>query len=177
MLFRSLQDNANAVKAFEAASATNEMDPQTTQSLTKALMNNFYGSKNYPKTIEYAQRILKDSPNDLDTLTLVANANYLQNNFKGAADGSRAVIRASQAAGKPPSEQTLGLLMSAEYKQQNDAGVISALEQLVAAYPKEEYWRNYVELNQKALKGGSTKTNLDVAMIKSYLGLMKTSEE
>ena len=175
--YSQLQDNANAVKAFEASSATGEMDAPTQLNLTKALMSNFYSAKNYPKMIEYSQRVLKENPNDVDTLSLVANAYYLQNNFKAAADTSRTVIKASQAAGKAPSEQTLGLLMSAEYKQQNDAGVVAALEQLVAAYPKEEYWRNLIELNQKSLRSGSTKTNLDVVLVKSYLGLIKAPEE
>ena len=175
--YSQLQDNANAVKAFEASSATGEMDTATTLNLTKALMSNFYAAKNYPKMIEYSQRVLKDSPNDVETLSLVANAYYLQNNFKSAADTSRTVIKASQAAGKAPSEQTLGLLMSAEYKQQNDAGVLAAVEQLVALYPKEEYWRNLVDLNGKALRGAPSKTGLDVVLVKSYLGLMKTSDE
>jgi len=174
--YSAVQDTNNAVKAFEAASATGEMEPANAAAFTKALMANFYAAKNYPKTIEYAQRVLKDSPNDLDTLSLVAQANYLQNNFKGAADSSRALIKATQSAGKPPSEQSLSVLMSAEFRQQNDAGVISALEQLVALYPKEDYWRNLIELNQKALRTAPAKTGLDIALIKSHLGLLKPED-
>lgn len=175
--YLQLQDNANAEKAFTAVSGTGELAPQDSVTFTKVIMNNFYAAKNYPKMVEYAQRILKDSPNDLDTLTLVAQGNYLQNNFKGAADGSRAVIKASQSAGKAPSEQTLSLLMSSEYKLENNAGVIAALEQLVTLYPKEDYWKELIRLNQVTLKAAPSKTALDISVVKSYLGLIKSPEE
>ncbi len=175
--YASVQDTANAVKSFETSQASGEMDAATASTITKQIMGSYYGAKNYPKAIEYAQKILKDSPNDADTLLIVAQANYLQSNYKGTVEGAKAAIKVAQASGKPPTESLLGLWMSADYKLENNVGVIAALEQLVTLYPKEDYWRDLVRLNQVALKGGSTKTNLDVAMIKSYLGLMKSSDE
>jgi tetratricopeptide (TPR) repeat protein len=110
-------------------------------------------------------------------MTLVAQIYYIQNNFKSASESTRALVKAAQGASKPVKEEWLQLLMSSEFKQDNNAGVMSALEQLVASYPKDQYWKDLIRLNEASMKGASTKTNLDIYAVKFYLGLVATPEE
>ena len=69
----------------------------------------------------------------------------------------RAVIRTAQRGRKKVSETWLQLLMTIEFQQNNQAGVRSTLEQLINYYPKDRYWRDYMTLVEKDLRGGTTK--------------------
>ena len=171
------QDFPSAVKAFEVSLNSGMMQgPEKIQRL-KMLTQVYYQSKNYPKTIELANLYLKEAPTDTEVPVLVSQSYYLTNDYKKAAEGLRAIVKSGDAAGKPAKEETLNLLMSSEYQLKNDPGVSAALEMLVARYPKPQYMKDLVAMNEKVLRGGSTKTNLDIYLIKFNAGLITTAQD
>ncbi len=171
------QDFPNAVKAFEVSLNSGIMQgPEKVQRL-KMLTQVYYQGKNYPKTIELANLYLKEAPTDTEIPVLVAQSYYLTSDYKRAADGLRTIVKSSDSAGRPVKEETLNLLMSAEFQLKNDPGVISTLELLAARYPKPQYMKDLVAMNEKTLRGGTTKTNLDVYLIKFNAGLITTAQD
>ncbi len=171
------KDFPNAVKAFEASLATGQMQgPEKVQRL-KMLTQVHYQSKNYPKTIEMANQYMKEAPTDTEIPVLVAQSYYLQNNFKQASESLRAIVKSSDSAGRPVKEDTLNLLMSAEYQQKNDDGVRTTLEMLAVRYPKPQYMKDLVTMYEKTLRGGSTKTALDVFVVKFNAGLLTNAQD
>jgi len=162
-------DTAGAAKALEGMLASGQVpDPNP---IRKTLIQIHYQAKNFPKTIEAANAYLKDNPNDTEIPILVAQSYYLQNDFKRSADYLKSYVKSANSAGRAVKEDTLTLLMSAEYKIENDAGVASALEMLITRYPKPQYMKDFIAINEKALRGGSTKTQLDVLTVKYNAGL------
>ena len=167
-------DYAGAAKAFEMSLNSGMLQgPDKIQRL-KALTQVYYQTKNYPKTVEFANLYLKEVPTDAELPVLVAQSYYLQSDFKRASESLRAIVRSSDTGGRPVKEETLNLLMSAEYQLKNDAGVSQTLELLAARYPKPQYMKDLISINQKALQGGTTKTNLDIYVIKFMAGLIAT---
>ncbi len=177
IFYSQLNDYPNAQKALEASLASGEMPPAEAITVNKQLASLNYASKNYPKTIEFGNRYLKDNPGDAEVMILVGQSHYLQGNFKQASETVRASIKAAQAASKAPKEEWLQLLMSSEYKQDNTAGVLSSLEQLVAIYPKDAYWKDIFTLYEKNLRGGANKTTLDIYFVKFHLGALAAPQE
>jgi len=164
-------DYANLAKAFETSYNSGHMQAAEKNQRLKVLTQVYYQLKNYPKTIEYANLYLKENPSDAELPVLIAQSYYIQKDFKRASDGLRAIVRSSDAAGRPVKEETLALLMAAEYELKNDAGVASTLEMLQTRYPKPQYMRDLITTYEKTLRGGTTKTALDVQVVKFNAGL------
>ena len=170
-------DYANAARALEASVETGEVKGEDKTQHLKMLAQIYYNVKNYSKTVDLGAQYLKDSPGDADILLLVAQSHYLQKDFKKAGDSLRALIRAQEAGGKTAKEDTYNLLMSAEFEQKNEAGVQDVLMQLVQKYPKPQYTKDLISMNERALKGGTTKTSLDIYVVKFNAGVFTTAQE
>lgn len=170
-------DYGNAAKALEASLDTGEVKGDDKVQRLKTLAQIYYNVKSYDKTISLGGQYLKESPNDTDILLLVAQSSYLQKDYKKAAEGLRALIRAQEASGKPAKEDTYNLLMNAEYQQNNDAGVADVLTQLVQKYPKPQYIKDLISIKERALKGGTTKTSLDIYVVKYTAGVLADAKE
>ncbi len=166
-----VSDFACAVKAVEASMASGQMPPEDKVQHLKILVQVNYATKNYAKTAEAGTLLLKETPNDTETQVLVAQSYYLQKDYKKASDSLRTIVRSSDTAGRPVKEETLNLLMSSEYELKNDAGVESTLELLAARYPKPQYIKDLISMKERGLSGSSSKTSLDVAVIKYNVGV------
>ena len=118
----------------------------------RALAQVNYQIKNYDKAIEFGNRAVKGGFADDDMYTLVGQAYYIKGDYKGTQKFVDDYVDSQVKAGKTPKEQTLQLLMSSCVKLDDPACTTSALEQLVAYYPKTEYWQNllYSMFQQKA---------------------------
>jgi tetratricopeptide (TPR) repeat protein len=67
--------------------------------------------------------------------------------------------------------------MSAEFEQKNEAGVQQVLEQLAQKYPNPKYTKDLISISERALRGGSTKTSLDIYVVKFNAGVLTTPQE
>lgn len=101
----------------------------------------YYQAKDYPKTIVLAKRHQDTGGKDEATRTLLAQAYYVTGDW---ADAAR-TLNEQLAAGVVPQEPQLRLLAYAELKQNDAAGYQTALEKLVAAYPRTEYWSALIQ--------------------------------
>ena len=170
-------DFPTAAKALDAMIASGQLPDPTP--VRKTLIQLYYQTKNYPKTIEIATAYLKDQPNDVEVPVLVAQSYYLTNDYTKASAGLRAVVKSSDAAGRPVKEETLNLLMASDYALKNDDAVRGDLELLVARYPKPQYTKDLISMYEKSLRAASsaTKTSLDVYLIKFNSGLLTKPED
>jgi tetratricopeptide (TPR) repeat protein len=164
-------DYANLAKAFETSYNSGYMPPAEKTARLKVLTQVYYQVKNYQKAAENANLYLKENPADAEVQVLVAQVHYLQKDFKKASDALRAIVKASDAAGRPVKEDTLALLMAADYELKNDTAVAQTLEMLQARYPKPQYMKDLISTYEKTLRGGTAKTALDVQVVKFQAGL------
>ncbi len=167
---------AVAAAAFEAALASSAIPSSDKAPLLAGAAGQYYAAKNYAKAAEACSRYFKEGGSDPAMRTLLTQSLYLAGDLAKAARELQADVKAAEEAGKPVQEQQLQMLAEISNRQKDNAGFISAMEKLVANYPKKEYWLSLV-YSVSTRPGLSSQLALDVLRVKFATGTMRTTEE
>jgi tetratricopeptide (TPR) repeat protein len=167
-----------AAKAFEAELSSGFAPADQVKTLTNALAQLSYQSKNYDKAIEYGQQSIDKGFADAQMPTLVAQSYYLKGDWKGVVRFEKSQIAAQEKAGTVPSNQSLQLLLSGCLKQ-NPAGddpcTNEALQELVIYHPKPEYWQQLLYGMFKTVK--SDRNLLQTYRLADEVDVLKRPED
>jgi hypothetical protein len=139
-----LNDMATAATAEEAAADSPAMPPDDSKALYHDALQLSAFVKQWPKTIEYGQRLIQ--LNQLDGLTAanLALAYYNTNDFAHAQQYAQQSIDLAKAAGQQPDQNALEIVMSSQVKQNNQAGAAQTLEQIAVATNTPDSWAQLV---------------------------------
>ncbi len=175
------KDFAGAAAAFEKNVNSGQVPAAELTNKLKTVAQLTFQTKQYAKSADYAGRYLKASPGDTDMQVLLAQAYYLQKNYKQAIDGINPAIAATERAGKKPDENWLLLLMRSNYELNDAAGISTSLEKLVRHYPKPEYWDGLLATMRKgsgeAAGSQSDRLNLGLYRLMQETGTLKRAED
>ncbi|HUQ10268.1 MAG TPA: hypothetical protein VM146_08120 [Steroidobacteraceae bacterium] len=134
----------------------------------------YYQMKNYPKAIEYANRGLK-LKQDPELMVTLGQAYYQSGKNADAQRVMSDVIKAVEAQGGKPKEDTMLVVLTACQKAQDNNCVTRLFEKLVVYYPKPEYWQNLlVALTQSDL---TDEQKINVMRLQTTVGVMKRPSE
>lgn len=172
----NLKDYATAAKAYEALMDTGAAPASDRAQNLKALVQLNYQIKNYPKVIKFAERYQKEVGADIEMSLIIAQTNYLQKNYKDAAQAINDAIKISEQAGKAPKEDWLNLLMSAQYNSGDKAAVAKTLEILVEKYPAQKYWKDLLG-GLQSQKGLVDRQNFEIYRLKMATGVLEGANE
>jgi hypothetical protein len=167
-----------AAKAFEAELSSGFTPPDQVKTLTNALAQLSYQSKNYDKAIEYGQQAIDKGFADAQMPTLVAQAYYLKGDWKGVVRFEKSQIAAQEKNGGAPSNESLQLLLSGCLKQNpagEDACTNGALQELVIYHPKPEYWQQLLYSMFKTVK--SDRNLLQTYRLADEVDVLKRPED
>ena len=139
------QQYPEAAKALEAGLTDGFLEQAEIDSRLKALAQVNYQIKNYDKAIEFGNRVIKAGQADDDMITLVSQAYYIKEDFKGTIKFADEFTDSAIKAGKQPKEQLLNLGLSSCIKLDDNDCATKALERLVSFYPKPNYWQNLLQ--------------------------------
>ncbi|MGI9245995.1 MAG: tetratricopeptide repeat protein, partial [Steroidobacteraceae bacterium] len=128
--------NGDAARVLEGQIASGQMPAGEKVQRTKTLAQLYARAGNYGKAAQTAQTYLKSVPGDKDMQLLVANAYYMQKDYKGAIAAANRIIK----AGGTPSQELLQLVLRSNYELNDSAGTSAALEQLLKYYPSQDTW-------------------------------------
>jgi hypothetical protein len=138
---RGAGDTATAIKSLEAVVAANRLPPPEQLRYIQSLAFDYYSAKDYPTAIKWATRYVKEGGTDGQVQTLLAQSYYLSGDYPNATRAIQGLLQSAQRAGQVPPESLLTMLADSALRQKDDAGYTDALQRLVAAYPKKEYWQ------------------------------------
>jgi hypothetical protein len=172
----SAGDLDTAAKSFDAVFAAKALPAADELKIMQAMAGSYYRAKEYAKAEAWADRYQKAGGSDPSIGLLVVQSQYMGGNFAGAAKGMQDVLAAEEKAGKSPSEEQLQLLASCYLKQNDGAGYQSALEKLVAYYPKKDYWADLLSRVQRK-PGFSDRLGLDVYRLMQLTGTLSSPGE
>jgi hypothetical protein len=167
-------DNATAAKSYEAAINSGKMPAGDNVKLMQALAILYYRAQDYAKSQVWIQRYIKEGGTDSQVRGLLAQTYFLNNDFAKAQKELQTTIAADEKAGRTPAEETYQLLVSTALKQNDSAAYVQAMEKLVRAYPKKQYWAELVN-RLASKKGFSDRFALDVFRLRLAGGLLKTA--
>jgi tetratricopeptide (TPR) repeat protein len=143
--------NADAARVLEGQLASSQMPASEKVQRTKTLSQLYARAGSYGKAAQTAQTYLKSVPGDKDMQLLLANAYYMQKDYKGAIAAAERVMKSSGT----PSQDLLQLVLRSNYELNDSAGTARALEQLLKFYPSEDTWVRVIDGYLKQTKKDS----------------------
>jgi hypothetical protein len=162
-----------AAAAFEAAAA---MAPNGRVQLLAGAASQYYLGKNYAKAAEAAERYQAEGGNDPALRTVRIQALYLGGNYAQAGKELQADLKAAELTGKAVPEQLLQMLADIANRQKDNATFMSAMEKLVAAYPKSDYWASLL-YSLSIRPGLSDRLALDILRSKKATDTLNSTDE
>ena len=133
--------DALAVSSYESVVSSGRMPPADQLRIIQAIAVTYYNKlKDYPNAAKWAARYIKEGGTDPTSQDLIINSYYLNGDYAQTVTELKTLMESDERAGRVTSEQHLQILLSCAVKQKDAAGQSGALEKLLIAYPKKEYW-------------------------------------
>jgi hypothetical protein len=142
-------DVDTAARSFEALSGTGRVSGPDKLRMIESIAGGYYRNKQYAKAQQWGQLYFRDGGTSPAIRTLLIQSQYLSGDYAGATRELTAEIKATEQAGAAPSEDRLKLLLNAATRQNDNNGVVFAMEKLVTYYPKKEYWVDLLSRMQR----------------------------
>ena len=172
-----LEHFAESAAAFEQSLNSGLLSPDLTHQRLSLVTQLYLQLKNYPKAIEFGNKLLAASPQpDPETLVLLGKAKYLSQDYAGSiADMSRA-IDLKNKSGTKAEEDWVALLLSGYVQTKDAKGVLATLKQLAVSYPKKQYITDL--FNQwKREPNMDDRLALNLYRVMFHLNLLEYSED
>ena len=166
---------AEVARIYEQNLSSGKLPADQVNDRLKALVQLNTQTKNYAKVIEFGDRWIKAGGQDVDTRVLVAQAHYLQKDYKNAITGMQAVIKSVEQAGTRVDENWLQLVRSSQQNLGDMEGASATLEKLVRLYPKADYW-DYL-LSTRMRQKNTDRVQLNLFRLARQVGVLNTADE
>lgn len=139
-----------AAVVFERMLNSGHMAPEQVPDRTKVVAQIYFEAKEYRKAADWAKKWLDSNPPNEEMGVLLAQAYYLLEDYKGAAEAMSKVVDAIEKAGQTAKENHYQILLSSYDKVGDKPGVHSTLKRVVRYYPKPNYWENLLSSYRNA---------------------------
>ncbi len=169
-------DIPTATRSFEAVVAAGGLEPADRARLTQALALLYFQARDYPKAATWAARYLQENGTHADMRWVLIRAQYLAGDCASAARELRADVDAAARSGTAPPLDRLQMLAGCYAKLGDNAGYVHALEALLAAYPKKEYWADAIRRVENR-PGFADRLALDVLRLRQATGVLSAGAE
>jgi tetratricopeptide (TPR) repeat protein len=140
-VYSKTNDLADAEKVLEQMVDSKYMPKADLPARLRTLAQINYQNKDYDKSIQYGQRAIQEGPTNDDVYTIVAQAYYLKNDWKGTLTAIDATTDGLSKKNQPPSEDLLKLQVSACLKLNDSDCTVKAIDRRLQYYPTPENWR------------------------------------
>lgn len=166
-----MKDTLGAAKVIETMLAANQVPAAQIPERLHLLIQIYFQQKDYPKTIQYGERYIKEVGSTAEVLDIVTRSYYLKGDYKTSVEYAQKQVKAAELAKKAPDKDLLVLLMSAQFKLDDTPGITSTLEILLAEYPTQDYWKNiFVYLKKE--NSYTERENIEIARLKKAVGVL-----
>jgi Tfp pilus assembly protein PilF len=131
-------DYSAAAPILESTAQSQYATPDQQKTWLKALFAIDYQQKDYQKTVDIGEQLMKRGINDTETLSTIADSQNKLGKFKDAA----ATVEQIVSHQDKPEEKLLLFQWTMYDKSKDEADASKVLEKLVSVYPKPDYWLN-----------------------------------
>jgi hypothetical protein len=170
-----LNDMTTAATAEEAAADSPAMPDDDKKSVLHDALLMSANMKQWPKTIQYGQQLAQLNGLDAQTTGILAIAYYDTNDFTHAQQSAQQSIDLAKAAGQPPDQNAMQIIMSSQVKQNNQAGAEQTLEQIAVQNNSPDTWAQLVGVAFGA-KGMGNAEALYLYRLLQVTGAMKAED-
>lgn len=169
-------DNATAVQAFESAFNSGKLPAGEQGQVAESLAFAYSQMQNFAKANQWVQKAQSLGSNSAQLKQLQSYLQSQSGDYSAIARDASAAVNAAEQAGRKPEEGDLLRLADAYQRMNNPAAQTTALEKLVAYYPKKDYWAALLgRLPRKP--GFADRFSLDVMRLKLATGNLTKADE
>jgi Tfp pilus assembly protein PilF len=154
-------DTEQAIKASQALMASGKLSEADKARHAASLASLYYRNRDFANAAKWADQALKSNPGDAAMRSLLIQSYYQAGDLQAASREALEDVHAAEKAGRAPPEDRLQLLANVASKGGDRGAYVSALEKLVAYYPKREYWADLLR-RIESKPGFSNRLTLDV---------------
>jgi len=166
------KDYTSAIPMLESLTQSVYATPDQLKTWLKALFGIYYQNKNYDKTVELGQVIIKKGFADDEVLKTMGDSQKKLGNPKDAA----ATIEQITSHQDKPDENLLQFQWNCYVEAKDDPDGVKVLDRLLTFYPKPEYWQNaLVPLRRMDLK--DSHLQLNIYRLMSAVGILKSQAD
>ena len=169
-------DAATAAPALESAAGSASASEADRRLLLQMAASQYYSLKQYSKAANVATTYFQHGGTDKSVRTIYVQSLYLSGNHGAAARELASDVEAEMRAGKIPPEDQLQLLANAYLQSKDTAGYGRTMEQLVALYPKRDYWLAAID-NVIRRSGFNDRLQIDVFRLRVEVSGMQRGAE
>jgi hypothetical protein len=170
-----LNDMTTAATAEEAAADSPAMPEDDKKSVLHDALLMSANMKQWPKAIQYGQQLTQLNGLDAQTTGILAIAYYDTNDFTHAQQSAQQSIDLAKAAGQPPDQNAMQIILGSQVKQNNQSGAEQTLEQLAVQNNSPDTWAQLVGVAFGA-KGMGNSEALYLYRLLYLVGAMKTED-
>lgn len=173
---QAMGNRAEVLNAMQGQLDSGYPGPAEQKRLSKDMMGIAFQLKDYPRVVEFGQRIIRAGNAEADTYELVAQAMSQQGNIAEASGFLGRHVADLGQKGQKPGERTLVALRSLQERAGDSKGAADTLEALVINYPRPDYW-NLV--TYKLIRGSNLndRQKLQVFRLKLATGTLKRCQD
>jgi len=136
----------------------------------------YYRNKDYANAAKMADRALKANPGDRTMRTPLIQSYFQAGDLQAASREALADVQAAEKAGQAPPEDRLQLLANIASRSPDKGAYVTALERLVAYYPKKEYWADLLR-RIESRPGFSNRLTFDVYRLRIATKTIDTAND
>ena len=135
---------AVAAQSFAGLEASGSLAGPQKLNFCDDIASAYFRASDYPATIAWASRYLAEGGDETRVKSMLMQAYYFTADYAAAGKSAAALIAAEEQSGQTVTESQLQILANSAIKQNDPKQVVAALEKLVAAYPKPDYWATLI---------------------------------
>jgi Tfp pilus assembly protein PilF len=132
------QDYTQAAPILEQTAQSQYATPEQQKTWLKALFAIDYQQKDYQKTVDIGEQLIKRGTTDSETLSTIADSQNKLGKYKDAASTVDQIVSHQEK----PEEKLLLFQWTMYDKAKDEPAASKTLEKLVTYYPKPDYWLN-----------------------------------
>ncbi len=160
-----------AAPVFERMVNSGMVPPEQVDDRTKTIAQLYFQVKDYRKAAEWAKKWLAKYPDQEDMTVLLGQSQYLLEDWKAAAGTMSGLVRSVEKSGQSPKENWLQIILSSNFKLNDQNGIGDALRKMVRYYPKPEYWENLLDIYRR--KASGDRVTLGYYRLMNEVGVLK----
>jgi tetratricopeptide (TPR) repeat protein len=162
-------DNDMVIRSSEVIIAANKLGGKEQLQIIQVLANAYFKSGSYAKAAKAYERYFNEGGTDSSLRQYMIQAMSMGGDSSKAMKEVKAEIAAAERSGRVPSQSSLEFYANGALKQGDKVGYVSALEKLITAYGKKEYWVNLLNSVERKSEF-SPRLNLDLYRLKLAVG-------
>jgi lipopolysaccharide biosynthesis regulator YciM len=142
-------DFKSADHAYEDALATGAANAEETNRYTRAVFSIAVQTQQWPKAIEFGKKLVEADTANADIYLAVTQSYYLQKDCKDAVVWADKSIAYARVQHETPKENLFLFKLQCAFDNNDNAGTIAALEDLIRLTGKTDYWNKLLRIERQ----------------------------